>query len=142
MITNERQFRITKGEIKRFEEALSKVDEQNKDLHPKLQTAMRESLDSQLQELCEQVAEYEALRDGKITSLEFDSLAGVPIGLIKARIAKGLTQKELAESLDLKEQQIQRYEATLYEGAGLDRIQQVANVLGMRELVKLEFSKA
>ena len=142
MITTEHQFRITKGEIKRFEEALSKVGEQNKDLHPKLQTAMRESLDSQLQELCEQVAEYEALRDGKITSLEFDSLAGVPIGLIKARIAKGLTQKELAESLDLKEQQIQRYEATLYEGAGLDRIQQVANVLGMRELVKLEFSKA
>ena len=142
MITTEHQFRITKGEIKRLEEALSKVAEQNKDLHPKLQTAMRESLDSQLQELCEQVAEYEALRDGKITSLEFDSLAGVPIGLIKARIAKGLTQKELAESLNLKEQQIQRYEATLYEGAGLDRIQQVANVLGMRELVKLEFSKA
>ena len=61
MITNERQFRITKGEIKRFEEALSKVDEQNKDLHPKLQTAMRESLDSQRQELCEQIAAYEAL---------------------------------------------------------------------------------
>ena len=75
MITTEHQFRITKSEIKSFEEALSKVAEQNKDLHPKLQTAVRESLDSQLQELCEQVAEYEALRDGKITSLEFDSLA-------------------------------------------------------------------
>ena len=60
-IISERQFRITKGEIKRFEEALSKVAEQNKDLHPKLQTAMRESLDSQRQELCEQVAAYEAL---------------------------------------------------------------------------------
>ena len=60
-IISERQNRITKGESKCFEEALSKLPEQNKDLHPKLQTAMRESLDSQRQELCEQVAAYEAL---------------------------------------------------------------------------------
>ena len=142
MITNERQYRITKAEIGRFEESLSHADEQGRGLHPDLQQAMREGLESQLQELRDEVADYEALREGKITSLEFDSLASVPIGLIKARIAKGLTQKELAESLDLKEQQIQRYEATLYEGVGLDRIQQVANVLGMRERVMLEFSKA
>lgn len=142
MITNERQYRVTKAEIGRFEESLSHADEQGRGLHPDLQQAMRDGLESQLQELRDEVADYEALRDGKITSLEFDSLAGVPIGLIKARIAKGLTQKELAESLDLKEQQIQRYEATLYEGASLDRIQQVANVLGMRERVMLEFSKA
>ncbi len=142
MITNERQYRITKTEIARFEQSLSHADEQGRDLHPDLQQAMREGLESQLQELREEVADYEALRAGKVTSLEFDSLASVPIGLIKARIAKGLTQKELAESLNLKEQQIQRYEATLYEGAGLDRIQEVANVLGMRELVRLEFSKS
>jgi ribosome-binding protein aMBF1 (putative translation factor) len=140
MITNERQYRITKAEIARFEEALSQA-EQGKDLHRDLQQAMREGTESQLQELREELAEYEALRAGKVTSFEFDSLASVPIGLIKARIAKGLTQKELAESLHLKEQQIQRYEATLYEGAGLDRIQEVADVLGMRELVKLELSK-
>lgn len=66
MITNERELRITKGEIKRFEEALSKLDEQNKDPHPKLQIALRESLDSQLQELGEQVAEHEALRERNI----------------------------------------------------------------------------
>jgi ribosome-binding protein aMBF1 (putative translation factor) len=142
MITNERQYRITKGEIERFEQALAKVGEQNKTQHPKMRKAMRAGMESQLQELREEVAEYEALRDGKVTSLEFDSLASVPIGLIKARIAKGLTQKDLAQALHLKEQQIQRYEATLYEGAGLDRIQEVANVLGVRERVKLELSKS
>ena len=60
-IISERQNRITKGESKCFEEALSKLPEQNKDLHPKLQKAMRESLESQRRELCEQVAAYEAL---------------------------------------------------------------------------------
>ena len=141
MITNERQYRIAQSEIQRFEKAHSAVDEQNKAVHPKLRKAMRESMESQRQELCEAVAEYEALRDGKITSLQFDSLTGVPIGLIKARIARGLTQKALAESLHLKEQQIQRYEATLYEGASIERKQQVADTLGVRELVKLELTK-
>lgn len=141
MITNERQYRITKSEIERFEQALAKVDEQNENQHPKMRKAMRASIESQLRELREELAEYEALRDGMVTILEFDSLASVPIGLIKARIARGLTQKDLAEALNLKEQQIQRYEATLYEGAGLDRIQEVADVLGVRESVKLELSK-
>ncbi len=142
MITNERQYRISKSEIERFEQALAKVEDQHRSEHPKMRKAMRASLESQLQELKEEVAEYEALRDGRVTSFEFDSLASVPIGLIKARIAKGLTQKDLAQALKLKEQQIQRYEATLYEGAGLDRIQEVADVLGMRERVKLELTKA
>ena len=141
MITNERQYRMTKNEMERFQQAISLADTQNKDLHPKMRKALRSGLESQFEELREEVAEYDALRDGKVTTLEFDSLSSVPIGLIKARIAKGLTQKELASALQLKEQQIQRYEATLYEGAGLARIQAVADVLGMRERVKLELSK-
>lgn len=142
MITNERQYRIAKSEIARFEKAIARSEEQNKDLHPKLRQAMHGGMESQLDELREQVAEYDALRKGKIRKFEFDSLSSVPIGLIKARIAKGLTQKDLARALHLKEQQIQRYEATLYEGAGLERIQQVARVLGMRERVRLELAKS
>ena len=44
----------------------------------------------------------------------------------------GLTQKELARRLGLKEQQIQRYEATRYAGASLTRIQAVVEALGVR----------
>ena len=39
MITNERQYLITKAEAERFELALSQADEQNKKLHPKLRKA-------------------------------------------------------------------------------------------------------
>ena len=42
--------------------------------------------------------------------------------LTGARIKAGLSQKQLAEKLGLKEQQIQRYEATDYESASLRRV--------------------
>ncbi len=138
MITNERQYLVTKAEVDRFEAALNQADEQNNALHPKLRKAAREGLESQLRELREALFEYESLRAGGETSFEYDSLTNLPEGLIKARIARGMTQKQLAESLNLQEQQIQRYEATLYKGAALERIDAVAKALGLRETVRFE----
>ena len=140
MITNERQYLNTKAEVARFEQALAKADEQNKHLHAALRKAAREGLESQTEELRQQLKEYEALRSGKKKTFVFDSLTSLPEGLIKARIARGLTQKQLAESMNLQEQQIQRYEATSYEGAALERIEAIAKVLGIRETVKFELS--
>lgn len=62
------------------------------------------------------------------------------MALIKARIARQLTHKALAERMDLAEQQIQRYEATQYAGASIERLQQVADALRLRvnEVVTLE----
>src|SRR5215471_2852389 len=96
-------------------------------------------MESQLEELREELAEYEALRNGHIAVLELDSLDKLPEALIRARIAAGLTQKQLAQRLGLKEQQIQRYEAKRYAGASLQRIQAVAEALGatIREQVVL-----
>ena len=132
MITNERQYRITKAEAERFEQALAHGDQQGAHLHPRLRQAMREGLESQLQDLREQLAEYEALRNGHVAVLELDSLDQLPDALIRARIAVGLTQKDLAGRLRLKEQQIQRYEATHYAGVSLKRIQEVATALGVK----------
>lgn len=55
----------------------------------------------------------------------------LPTALIEARIAAGLTQKALGERLEVKEQQVQRWEANLYSGVGVDRLQEVADALGM-----------
>lgn len=132
MINNARQYRITKAEAERFAEALAQTDERSGHLHPLLQTAMRDGLVSQLEELREQLAEYEALRAGTITALELNSLEELADLLIRARIAARLTQKELAERLGLRPQQIQRYEATRYAGASLARVQAVAAALGVR----------
>jgi transcriptional regulator with XRE-family HTH domain len=53
----------------------------------------------------------------------------LPEALIDDRKKLGLTQRELAERLGVKEQQIQRYEATRYQSASLKRIVEVAEAM-------------
>ena len=119
-----------RGEAKRFEEALAQTEKET-EVHPRIRLAMRDGIESQLQEPREKIAEYEALRRGKTTVWELDSLKDLLDALIRARIASGLTQNELAARVGLKEQQIQRYEATRYAGVSLDRIHEVASALGL-----------
>ncbi len=75
-----------------------------------------------------------------MATLEADSIIGIGEALIKARIVRNLTQKELAETLSLAEQQIQRYEATQYRGVSAERLQQVADALklSVHEVFTLE----
>jgi len=132
MIGNEREYRITNAAIGRFEDALDRLEDGRAERHPLLQQALRASMAGEAQVLREQVAEYDALRSGKVAVLETDSLRELPDALIRARIATGLTQKALAARLGLKEQQVQRYEATRYASANLARLQAVADALGVR----------
>jgi ribosome-binding protein aMBF1 (putative translation factor) len=131
MIANERQYRITRAAAREFEGALGRLDSVEAHRPPELRRVMREAMESQLAELREQLAEYEALRNGEVGVLELDSLDELPDALIRARVATGLTQKELAGRLGLKEQQVQRYEATRYAGVSLERIAAVARALGV-----------
>ena len=130
MITNERQYLITQAQAAKFREALAA--EPAKGLHPKALKAMRDGARSQLAELEEQLAEYDALRTGKVVSFKMDSITGIGDALVKARIIRKLTHKALAERMDLAEQQIQRYEATRYAGVSIERLQAVADALNLR----------
>ena len=49
-----------------------------------------------------------------------------------ACITAGLSQEDLAAKLGLKPQQIQRYEATEYQSASLERVNGVVRVLGIK----------
>lgn len=146
MIKNERQYRITRAQADRFEEALAEFGQdrgEGSGGHPLLRRAQAEAMQSQLDDLHSELAEYEELRSGKRRKLELDSLDGFARALVQARIAAGLTQKQLAERLGLKEQQIQRYEATDYASASLSRLKEVVAALGIevREQVLLPASR-
>lgn len=106
-------------------------------IHPLLREAEKKGLESQVADLRKQVHDYEILRSGRPTAITIKSLAGLPDGLIKARIALGLSQKDLAIKLGLKEQQIQRYEALGYSGASLTRIVEVVEALGVEISIQL-----
>lgn len=133
MITNERQYRIAKAEVRRFSEAIEAQEgrEPSADVAPRIHAAIRESLESEADELRAQIKRYEDLREGRISERELDSLRDFPVALIEARIAAGLTQKALAERLELPEQQVQRWEASLYSGVGVERLQKIADALGI-----------
>jgi transcriptional regulator with XRE-family HTH domain/Zn-dependent peptidase ImmA (M78 family) len=134
MIRNERQYRITKTQAEKFEQAIKKrgapADPSNR-LHPLLQKAQGDALQSQLEDLRAQLAEYDALRAGAHIVLTRESFEDLPLALIQARIASGLSQKELADRLGIKEQQVQRYEATEYASASLERVIEVIKALGV-----------
>jgi transcriptional regulator with XRE-family HTH domain len=134
MIKNEREYRITRAQAAKLEQALVELDRAGSEerLHPLLEKAQRESLQSKMDDLREQMTEYEALRSGGRSVISLDSLEELPQALIQARIAARLSQAQLAEKLGLKEQQVQRYEATDYAGANLERLGQVIDALGLR----------
>jgi DNA-binding XRE family transcriptional regulator len=133
VITNERQYRITKAAVKRFEANLAAQDarERSPDVDPRIDQAMREAIASEAEQLRGQLHHYEQLRDGHITEREITSLRELPTALIEARIAARLTQRELAERLAVAEQQIQRWEANDYSGVNLERLQSIADALGV-----------
>src|SRR5437879_6340241 len=123
MIKNERQYRITKSWIKKFEDSLyelSKLPESKE--QPWLRKGQRESIQIQLEQLQSEVDEYESLKAGKIKLAPLDTITSVPELLIKWRIVRHWTQKHLAEKLGLAEQQIQKYEDTNYATATLETL--------------------
>ena len=92
---------------------------------------MREALQSQLSYLKAEIQEYEALKAGNFAFGQLKGVAKLPRQLIRARIARGLSQRELADRLGLKEQQVQRYEASDYASASFGRIREVVSALGI-----------
>lgn len=133
MIKNKRQYCITKAQIGKFRDALTALRlAPRKGVHSALVKAQEDALESQLGDLLTEVREYEALQAGEPKTLRLESLNAIPRALIRARIAQGLTQKDLAEKVGLREQQIQRYEATEYAGANFARIQEVIHALNLR----------
>ena len=135
MITNERQYKITRSKAKRFADAIKELDvtasERGK-VHPRLVQAEREGMESVLEELQKELAEYEELQNSEVSVISGVSIDELAIGLIKARIARGLTQRQLAERLGMKEQQVQRYEAELYASTSYSRLCKVAHALGVQ----------
>ena len=144
MIANERQYRIAKAELRSFEEAIEahRKGAPSEGVDPRIHKAMGASLQSEAEELRAQIQRYEDLRDGRVDHREIEGLRDLPTALIEARIAAGLTQKALAERLGLQEQQVQRWEASLYSGVGVERLQEIIDALGMgvRETVSYAVS--
>jgi HTH-type transcriptional regulator/antitoxin HigA len=133
VITSEVQYRATRTHLARFDEAIANLEAKAASEPGSKLTALElDAVRSQADDLRTEIAEYEELRSGGVAALEGSSLAELATLLIKARIARGWTQRQLADALGVAEQQVQRYESTGYRSASLARICDVAAALSLQ----------
>src|SRR5689334_11998802 len=132
MIYSDRQYQISRAELGKLEAALSAFKTTASATEAWLQKAQIDGLQSQINDLQSELAEYDLLKLGKVSFAGTCALSELPRVLVQARIARGWSQTDLAERLNMKPQQVQRYEATNYMSASLARLIEIADVLNVK----------
>src|SRR5260370_7961084 len=89
MIKNEKQYRITKAQVRRFQDALAELAGQKRpsNISPRLWEAQGQAAQSQMEDLREQVEAYEQLNAGQSKEVVLEAVEDLPKALIRARIA-------------------------------------------------------
>ncbi|MBY0404724.1 MAG: XRE family transcriptional regulator [Cyanobacteria bacterium] len=140
MIYSDKQLCISKTQLAKLQEALALVKERDTD-QAWLKQIEYDAIHSQIADIEAEIAEYELLKSGQLSFTKAYALEKLPHVLVQARIAFGMSQTELAEKLNMKPQQIQRYEATEYMGASLARLIEVSNILNVKTSETFEGAK-
>lgn len=97
---------------------------------------LREPLESFHRQFVEEVESYERLKRGQFS--EFENLQGLGQVLIGLRIARGMTQRQLAQRLGVDESMISRDERNEYHGITVERAKKVLDALGVRLVTRVE----
>lgn len=87
-------------------------------------------------QLKEEVETFEHMKRGVLDTLH--SLTSIGRWLIGVRIAKGWSQKQLAERLGVSEAQVSRDESNEYHNVTVERAQRILEVMGLSFRMELE----
>lgn len=139
MITNEYQYKISKARIQKFQKLIDELSTSKEDIDPRLIKAQIDAIRSQINDIEEELFQYDDIKNNKKVPFEdLLNFKNIPVSLIKARIGLNLTQKEFAELLGVKEQQIQRWEATEYASTSISRVHEIIKIILKSEGIILE----
>jgi ribosome-binding protein aMBF1 (putative translation factor) len=97
---------------------------------------LAEPLRSFHEQLVEEVSSYERIKRGEIA--DFENLEGLGQVLIALRIARGMSQRELASMLGVTESLVSRDERNEYSGVTVDKAMRVLQALGVRIKTRVE----
>jgi HTH-type transcriptional regulator / antitoxin HipB len=128
MIQNEYQYKITKSKMDDLVKVLTTLAAEAESLPPLMVAATQNGFQTQIDRMQTELQEYEDLKSGKV-EITMGAIEDLPKVLIQKRISLGMTQRELAEKLGIKEQMVQRYESTGYESISYQRLIEVWNAL-------------
>ena len=90
-----------------------------------------------IRDLEAQLLEYDRLRAGELALPALERLDQIAPFIVRLRIAKGVSQTELARRLGVSKQVISRHEESDYQAVALSRLQQILDALGTRTEVHL-----
>lgn len=135
MIKNDEEKQTMEYHAAQFTEAIREMEgdlANPGEVSVRLRQASIDGMKSLREDILEELAEYDALKRGEIHLQHVQNLQDLPEALIKARIARGWSQKDLAKRLRIREQQVQRYENDEYERVPFWRMVEIASVLGVQ----------
>jgi len=117
-----------------FRAALAKLSEKKQKRRDADVVAKFESM---LHERESQIRDYDDLKNGKLNLPKLKRVDDIVAYLPRIRIARGISQTELARRLGVSKQVINRYEESGYQTVGLVRLQQILDVLGAKVEIEL-----
>lgn len=134
MIKTDAQKERTLVQIEGFRMALAEVEKQ---LSGKRSAAVRASYQSMVRQLEDEVREYDQLKSGGLSLPPVHRLDQIAPFIVKIRIAKGVSQTELARRLGVSKQVISRYEDSDYQTVAVARLQEILDAVGIKTAVTL-----
>ena len=141
MIRNEKEYQEA---VSRLQDEERRLEEQRQQLagmdltEEQIKRAL-DPLRSFYLQLQEEVDTYEQLKRGYINSIM--SLSNLGRSLVALRIARNISQSELARRLDVSESQVSRDERNEYHGITVDRAQRVIDALNASLEIKFSLEK-
>jgi len=134
MIKSDAQRERTAAQIAGFRQALAKVDQE---MTGKRAGAVRGSYEGMVRQLEDELREYDELKSGELALPKVKRMDQIAPFVAKMRIAKGVSQTELARRLGVSKQVVSRYEETDYQTVAISRLQEILDAIGIKALVTL-----
>ena len=134
MIKSDAQRERTAAQIEGFRQALTKVD---REMNGKRAIAVRGSYEGMIRQLEDELREYDELKSGDLTLPNVERLDQIAPFVAKIRIARGVSQTELARRLAVSKQVISRYEESDYQTVAIARLQEILDAFGIKTVVTL-----
>jgi HTH-type transcriptional regulator/antitoxin HigA len=134
MIKSDAQRERTAAQIEGFRLALGKVEQE---MTGKRAAAVRGSYEGMIRQLADEILEYDELKSGELSLPGIERLDQIAPFIAKLRIAKGVSQTELARRLGVSKQIISRYEESEYQTVAIARLQEILDAIGVKALVTL-----
>jgi len=134
VIKSDAQRDRTLAQIEGFRRALAKADEEKPG---KRSAAIRGSYESMIRQLEDELREYDELKSGVLNLPQVERLSQIAPFIARIRIAKGVSQTELARRLGVSKQVISRYEESDYQTVAIARLEEILDAIGIKTAVTL-----